>query len=86
MLPPKANSFVVTCEKKYTGGFSKTPDTEHPDLLHSFYSLAWFALNGERGLRPLRPDLAICDDTVGEGGEERGGGGGGGGGGGASDG
>ena len=55
-----ATAFVSSCEKKYTGGFSKTAEDEHPDILHSFYSLCWFSLIGERGLRSLDPALAIC--------------------------
>lgn len=57
------SAFVATCEKKYTGGFSKTADDDHPDILHSFYSLCWFSLieDHSRALRRLDPALAICE-------------------------
>ena len=57
------SAFVATCEKKYTGGFSKTADDDHPDILHSFYSLCWFSLieDQSRALRRLDPALATCE-------------------------
>jgi len=39
--------YVLTCQSPY-GGFGKVLGAM-PDLLHSFYSLAWLALSGEQG-------------------------------------
>lgn len=39
--------YVLTCQSPY-GGFGKVVGAM-PDLLHSFYSLAWLALSGEQG-------------------------------------
>lgn len=55
-------SFVHSCEHVTFGGFAKFPDS-HPDLLHTFYSLAslsWVYQHGvARRLEPIHPALAI---------------------------
>lgn len=48
--------YVLTCQSPY-GGFGKVVGAM-PDLLHSFYSLAWLALSREQG---------CCNDTTDEG-------------------
>jgi geranylgeranyl transferase type-1 subunit beta len=55
--------FIEECESDVFGGFSKVPDA-FPDVLHSFYSVAWSALAGLGGVRPLNCALAICADRV----------------------
>jgi prenyltransferase beta subunit len=46
------------CQHKYIGGFAKVPDS-HPDVLHTFYSLAWLAISGERHTHPIDPTLGL---------------------------
>lgn len=46
------------------GGFSKTPG-DYPDILHTFYSIAWLSINRSVStLRPIFPTLAICQDKA----------------------
>ena len=56
--------YVLTCQSPY-GGFGKV-EGAMPDLLHSFYSLAWLALSGEQGCC----DEDFENDEEGEGGME----------------
>ena len=51
---------MASCEKTYTGGFSKTPEAP-PDILHSFYSLCYRSLAKRHGLRPMHVPLGIAD-------------------------
>lgn len=56
------------CQRGKMGGFAKSPDQRYPDLIHSFYSLAWLALSQQQGqgqgkeeevVKALDPLLAI---------------------------
>eukprot|EP01039_Chlorochromonas_danica_P005664 gene5664-6246_t len=56
------------CQRGKMGGFAKSPDQGYPDLIHSFYSLAWLALcqqqqqqgeQEEQEVKALDPLLAI---------------------------
>jgi geranylgeranyl transferase type-1 subunit beta len=39
--------FILACQSTRMGGFGKVVGV-HPDLLHSFYSMAWLSLCNER--------------------------------------
>ncbi|CAK4081325.1 unnamed protein product [Aphanomyces euteiches] len=54
---PHACAFVSTCQHRY-GGVAKYPDT-YPDVLHSFYGLAWLSIAGTDGLLPLDVKLQL---------------------------
>lgn len=55
--------FIETCESDMFGGFSKVPHA-FPDILHSFYSVAWSSLAKQGGIRPFDCSLAICQDRI----------------------
>lgn len=48
---PSCQAFVYSCQFVY-GGIAKFPDT-YPDVMHSYYSLAWLSIasNQERNAR-----------------------------------
>jgi len=51
-------------ERPGIGGFSKTPG-DYPDILHTFYSVAWLSINRSvPSLKPMFPRLAICQDKA----------------------
>ena len=52
------SNYVLTCQTQY-GGFSKVFGNA-PDLLHSFYSLAWLSLSDYNKLSPLHCALGMC--------------------------
>ncbi len=54
--------FIFTCQSS-NGGFSKAPGAL-PDILHSFYSLAWLSLSGEPSLHRLNATLGIRQDRA----------------------
>jgi geranylgeranyl transferase type-1 subunit beta len=54
---PALRAFSLACQQP-VGGFSKCEDA-HPDLLHTYLSLAGLALLGCDGLAPLHPALNI---------------------------
>lgn len=57
-------SFLLgRCQHPYIGGFAKVPDS-HPDVLHTFYSLAWLAIAGEKGTFPIEPTLGLRRSRV----------------------
>jgi geranylgeranyl transferase type-1 subunit beta len=67
--------FVMSCQTKH-GGFGKTAGA-YPDLLHSFYSMAWLSLSNSHQenetlpLNKLNCTLGICQvraELFGEGG------------------
>eukprot|EP00606_Chrysophyceae_sp_TOSAG23-5_P000390 GSChrysophyteH2.ASY1.ANO1.222.1 assembled CDS len=60
--PDPILSFLLD-ECQCRGGFSKTPG-DYPDVLHSFYSLAWLAMNQGImcGLKPFSPQIAVCQE------------------------
>ena len=64
----QVTDFIGECEKRYMGGFSKVVDDDMPDILHSFYSLCWLSLVGERDLRPLNSAFQMCRGRLDEGG------------------
>ena len=55
---PCRSFLLYCCQNDKVGGFSKTPG-DPPDILHSFYSIAWLSLDGcehlGTTLRPLDP-------------------------------
>jgi geranylgeranyl transferase type-1 subunit beta len=60
-------NFVLSCQTRL-GGFSKLEDGMYPDVMHSFYSLAWLSLASEdnqepNGLRPLDCALGMAKVT-----------------------
>ena len=58
------SAFVRANEVKYVGGWSKSPG-EHPDILHSFYSLAWKALAQDGGgVGKLDNELVVRADRA----------------------
>lgn len=50
-------SFVLSCQTDM-GGFSKVRGA-YPDLLHSFYSMAWLSLSQDQGLNHLHCALGM---------------------------
>ena len=50
-------SFVLSCQTDM-GGFSKVQGV-YPDLLHSFYSMAWLSLSSSQGLNDLHCALGM---------------------------
>ncbi|KAL3680727.1 hypothetical protein R1sor_023683 [Riccia sorocarpa] len=54
----KLRSFLLSAQSKW-GGYSKFPEDELPDLLHSYYGLCGFSLLREPGLEPLAFELGI---------------------------
>jgi geranylgeranyl transferase type-1 subunit beta len=62
------NDFVLGCQTQL-GGFSKSPGT-YPDVLHSFYSMAWLSLSSSsRGkdnidLKKLNCTIGICQEHM----------------------
>lgn len=58
-------NFILTCQAPcHLGGFSKVAGS-YPDVLHSYYSLAWLSLSGQiSGLHPLNATLGIRQDRV----------------------
>ncbi|KAL2642119.1 hypothetical protein R1flu_009706 [Riccia fluitans] len=54
----KLRSFLLSAQRKW-GGFSKFPDLQLPDILHSYYGLCGFSLLGQPGLKPLAFELGI---------------------------
>ena len=42
---PCRSFLLYCCQNEKIGGFSKTPGVP-PDILHSFYSIAWLSLDG----------------------------------------
>lgn len=62
-LPSTRRFILQACQMSRTaGGFRKTPDS-YPDIMHSYYSLAWIALAGG-ALKAFDPALAICRDKA----------------------
>jgi geranylgeranyl transferase type-1 subunit beta len=70
------DDFVLECQTDL-GGFSKLNGGYHPDLLHSFYSLAWLSLSCDRfedqsvedrsddlNLKPFECALGICRERL----------------------
>lgn len=55
-------SFILTCQSP-RGGFSKAPGVK-PDMLHSFYSLAWLSLSGEPALHKFNATFGIRQDRA----------------------
>ena len=55
-------NFILKCQSP-KGGFSKAPGV-HPDMLHSFYSLAWLSLSGEPGLHKFNATFGIRQDRA----------------------
>jgi len=53
--------FIKQCESSATGGFQKFPESEGPDLLHSYFSVCGLSLCGL--LKPLNPLLNISEDA-----------------------
>ena len=51
--------FTLSCQTDY-GGISKVKDT-HPDVLHSYMSLAGLSLLGFKGLNTVFPSLNITE-------------------------
>eukprot|EP00559_Dactyliosolen_fragilissimus_P003895 CAMPEP_0184854954 /NCGR_PEP_ID=MMETSP0580-20130426/316_1 /TAXON_ID=1118495 /ORGANISM="Dactyliosolen fragilissimus" /LENGTH=273 /DNA_ID=CAMNT_0027349339 /DNA_START=504 /DNA_END=1325 /DNA_ORIENTATION=+ len=70
LLDQKAlNAFVMDCQIDCVGGFSKLRNGLSPDLLHSFYSLAWLSLSTtstskERSINPDGSNMNSFDDTT----------------------
>lgn len=62
---PSTQAFLLRdCQQsKYSGGFSKLPDT-YADVLHTFYSLCWLSMAEYGGLRSIDARLGICSDRV----------------------
>lgn len=63
-LPSNRQFLLGSCQfNSKVGGFSKLPGG-YPDILHSFYSLCWLTMAGQRedGLRELDVKLGICRD------------------------
>lgn len=56
-------SYVMSTQGKYTGGFSKWPDS-HPDPLHSYLGLCGLSMNGEAGLLPVHAALNLSERAV----------------------
>ena len=56
---PSCHTFVLSCESSY-GGFSKFPG-EYPDLLHSYYSLAWLSIAQVEDLAQLDSKLQVVE-------------------------
>ena len=56
--------YVMTCQTQM-GGFGKVLGA-YPDVLHSFYSMAWLSLSNEYevGLKPLNCTLGICQERA----------------------
>lgn len=65
----RLTSFVKKCEKagdqgvEGEGGFSKAPEYP-PDLLHSYFAIAWLSLSGEPGLEPVDCRLGVSARTA----------------------
>lgn len=66
---PCRSFLLYCCQNANIGGFSKTPG-DYPDILHSFYSIAWLSMHqtqaqGEEGLevllKPFNPLLGVCE-------------------------
>ncbi|BBN12889.1 geranylgeranyl transferase type-1 subunit beta [Marchantia polymorpha subsp. ruderalis] len=55
--------FLISAQRKW-GGFSKFPQEDLPDLLHSYYGICGFSLLGEPGLKPLAFELGITQRTA----------------------
>jgi len=51
--------FLKSCESGVFGGFQKFPEVEHPDLLHSYFSVCGLSLCGI--LQPLNPMLNMSE-------------------------
>lgn len=58
-------TFILSCQSPQMGGFAKTPGVV-PDILHSFYSLAWLCLSNNSNLpiHRLNASLGIRQDRV----------------------
>lgn len=57
-------SFLLNdCQFEPYGGFCKLPET-YPDLLHTFYSIAWLSMVGELSMNKINPELGFCDNRV----------------------
>lgn len=54
--PTSIDAFLTDCEHAVLGGFAKSADA-HPDLLHTFYSIAW--LSWQSDLDSIDPLLAV---------------------------
>ncbi len=61
--PEPILSFLLNKCQFLSGGFGKTPG-DYPDVLHSFYSLSWLAINQDisMNLKPFYSPLGICFD------------------------
>ena len=58
---PALRSFIFQCQHTKLGGFSKVIGV-YPDLLHSFYSLAWLSLSNNTGNSNTNPNTD--DDDI----------------------
>ena len=61
----RLNEYVMTCQTSM-GGFSKVFGA-YPDVLHSFYSMAWLSLSDNEdspGLKQLNCTLGICQERA----------------------
>jgi geranylgeranyl transferase type-1 subunit beta len=54
--------YVMTCQTPM-GGFGKAMG-EFPDVLHSFYSMAWLSLSSQHDLKALDCTLGICQERA----------------------
>lgn len=59
------NFLLLSCQRnKVFGGFSKQPEG-YPDLLHSFYSIAWLSLTKTSDqIKPINPAIGVCCDKL----------------------
>ena len=56
---PSTRHFLLErCQNSLLGGFAKVPDS-YPDILHTFYSLAWLSMAGESGTEAIDPTLGL---------------------------
>lgn len=56
---PSCQSFVYSCQHMY-GGIAKFPDTR-PDVMHSYYSLAWLSIASNQERKAHKPGVASVD-------------------------